>query len=174
MISVDALRLRPLTAADEKQALLSHEELAWEDFTFLLGFQQADSWADYLVRLENARRGIDVPKDRVPATFLVAEAEGQLVGRVSIRHCVNDFLLQVGGHIGYAVRPGFRRKGYGTQILQESLDVARGLGIREALVTCDADNLGSIRIIESSGGRLDERARLEDGSPPKHRYWITT
>ncbi|WP_216699206.1 hypothetical protein [Arthrobacter sp. H14] len=51
MTSVNGLRLRALDAADEKQALLSHEELEREDFTFLLGFQQADSWTDYLVRL---------------------------------------------------------------------------------------------------------------------------
>ncbi|GAB3523005.1 GNAT family N-acetyltransferase [Arthrobacter monumenti] len=171
---MDALRLRPLTMADEKQALLAQHELDREDFTFLLGFQQTDSWTDHLLHLENARRGIDVPEGRVPATFLVAEADGQLVGRVSIRHCLNDFLLQIGGHIGYAVRPAFRRKGYGTQILQQSLDVARGLGIRQALVTCDADNLGSIRIIESTGAQLDEPAALGNGTPPKHRYWIAT
>lgn len=172
---MDALRLRPLTMSDEKQALLAHQELGREGFTFLLDFQQADSWADYLLRLDNARRGIDVADGWVPATFLVAETEGHLAGRVSIRHRLNDFLLQVGGHIGYAVRPGFRRRGYGTQILHQSLGVARALGIDHALVTCDADNLGSIRIIESTGALLDEPSRSESGTPPpKHRYWIAT
>ncbi|WP_442853279.1 GNAT family N-acetyltransferase [Arthrobacter sp. H14] len=70
--------------------------------------------------------------------------------------------------------PGFRRKGYGRQILQRSLDVARGLGIGQALVTCDVDNLGSIRIIESAGALLEDPEAPGNGTPLKHRYWIAT
>jgi predicted acetyltransferase len=49
--------------------------------------------------------------DRVPSTFLVAEVGGALVARTSIRHELNEHLAALGGHIGYGVRPGHRRRG---------------------------------------------------------------
>src|SRR3546814_1152167 len=45
---------------------------------------------------------------------------------------------------------------------------AATLGIRRALVTCDEDNVGSMRTIESCGGVL------EDVRNGKRRYWIST
>ena len=64
-----------------------------------------EPWATYVRRLDEMRRGSNLPPDRVPATFLVAEVNGMLVGRVSIRHELNDFLADFGGHIGYGVGP---------------------------------------------------------------------
>jgi len=103
--------LRSLGVSDEKQALQAHEELAQDGFDFLLGLQQGAPWSAYCGRLESQRLGVDLPEGWVPVTFLVAEAEGQIVGRVSIRHALNAHLAEVGGHIGYGVRPGFRRRG---------------------------------------------------------------
>ncbi len=115
--------LRPLTVADEHQALQAHEELARDGFDFLLDLRDGDSWDEYLQRLECYRRGLDLPDGYVPATFLVADVGGEVVGRVSIRHELNAWLAEVGGHIGYGVRPAFRRRGYATEILRQSLAV---------------------------------------------------
>jgi predicted acetyltransferase len=163
--------LRPPVFSDEEQARQAQEELALENFEFLFDLQPGTDWALYLARLEQGRLGIELPVDRVTATFLLAEAEGQVVGRLSIRHELNDYLAQFGGHIGYAVRPGFRRRGYATAILRQSLVIASGLGLERVLVTCDADNLGSAKVIESCGGAL-ENVVLGDGSVPKSRYWV--
>ena len=43
-----------------------------------------------------------MPDGLVPATFLVADVDGVLVGRTSIRHELDEFLAREGGHIGYA------------------------------------------------------------------------
>jgi predicted acetyltransferase len=53
-------------------------------------------------------------------------------------------------------------------MLRAALPVARALGIDRALITCDADNVGSRKVIEHNGGvRIDERnGRL--------RYWVPT
>ena len=117
-------------------------------------------------------RGIGLPEGFVPETFLLAFVDGELVGRVSVRHTLNDFLLQVGGHIGYGIQPGFRRRGYATEILRQALAIVRGLGVDEALVTCDDDNLASARTIEHCGGVLDSLVASPTGSPAKRRYWI--
>jgi len=166
-----ALRLRALRPEDEAEALAASAELEADRFPFLLDFNPREPWAEYLRRLDGWRRGVDVPADRVPSTFVVAEVDGRLVGRASIRHRLNPFLLELGGHIGYAVRPQFRRRGYATEILRQALLIARAEGIERVLVTCDEDNLGSARAIERAGGQLED-LRPAPGGVRKRRYWI--
>lgn len=96
-------------------------------------------------------------------------ADGEdYIGRMSIRHELNDWLSEVGGHIGYDVRRSRRGKGHGTAMLAEALRVARDLGIEQALLTCDDDNVASRIVIERNGGVL------EDERKGKLRYWIPT
>ena len=165
------LTLRPLCEADEDEARRTHEELAADGFEFLLGgWHSGRAWADHLVTVERERTGVDLPEDRVPATFLVAELDGQLVGRVSIRHRLNDWLAAYGGHIGYGVRPAFRGRGIATELLRRSLDLAAELveGDRVLLV-CDDGNLASIRVIERCGGVLHGgSADPESGEAQRH------
>ncbi|HEU0102644.1 MAG TPA: GNAT family N-acetyltransferase [Mycobacteriales bacterium] len=160
------MRLRPLTVDDEAAARQAHNELEADDFSFLLGHDPTEPWAVYVHRLRQYARGLDLPADLVPAAFLVADVGGDVVGRVSIRYQLNDSLRRLGGHIGYGVRPGFRRRGYATEILRQSLVVARAQGVGRALLTCDDANAGSARTIERCGGRLLE---TEAGT---RRYWI--
>src|SRR5947209_2492436 len=47
----DELWLRPLTDDDEKVALRAHEELADDDFPFILDRDRADAWPDYVAML---------------------------------------------------------------------------------------------------------------------------
>src|SRR5207245_940781 len=105
-------------------------------------------WAGYLEALAQEHAGVSLAPGRVPATFLVAVVDGQIAGRVSIRHRLNDWLLAHGGHIGYGVLPGCRGRGIATEILRQSLIIARSLGVDRALLTCDDDNEASIRVIE--------------------------
>jgi len=119
---------------------------------------------------EHHRALVHVHED--PATFLVAEAEGQIVGRVSIRHALNAHLAEVGGHIGYGARPGFRRRGYATAIMRQFLAVASPIGLERVLVTFDDDNVGSAKVIENSGGVLENLVAGRDGSVPKRQYWV--
>jgi predicted acetyltransferase len=154
---------------DEAEILRAQEELSADDFEFVF-LREGVSFADLVARTAQERAG-DVPEGRVPATFLVAEHDGAIVGRVSIRHALNDFLLREGGHIGYAVRPAWRRRGFATSILRQSLALTDELGIARVLVTCDDDNVGSAAVIESQGGVLEDVVPVEGGTP-KRRYWI--
>jgi len=163
--------LRPLSFSDEEQARAAHVELAQDAFDFLLDLERGEPWSAYLARLESLRLGVDVPKGWVPATFLVAEVNGQVIGRVSIRHQLNAYLADVAGHIGVGVRPGFRRRGYATAILRQSLSVAAATGLARVLVTCDANNVGAIDVIEDCGGVL-ENVTAARGSVRKCRFWV--
>jgi predicted acetyltransferase len=151
--------------------LAAHEALAAEDFTFALDYAPGMAWGDYLDLLETRRRGRGLPADRVPATFLVADVDGRMVGRVSVRHRLNDWLLHEGGHIGYAVVPGERRKGYATDILRHGLAVARAAGVSDVLVCCDEGNVASSTVIVRGGGRLESTVVGSSGRRVE-RYWI--
>ena len=98
--------------------------------------------------------GRNLEPGRVPqSTFWLVCNEQRILGCSRLRHILNAFLEEVGGHIGYDVRPSERRRGYGTQILRMTLDKARDLGLKRVLVTADSPNVASWRIIEKNGGR---------------------
>lgn len=112
------------------------------------------------------------PPELVPETLLWLVDGEEYIGRASIRHELNEELVLVAGHIGYEIRPTKRRQGYGTRILGLALERARELGIREVLVTCDTDNVGSWKIIEANGGRLENEVQVPNSTVRKLRFWI--
>jgi predicted acetyltransferase len=169
-----SLRLRPLWLGDEAAFVAAHEAMKADEFTFGLGYEPGMAWPDYIGAIEAARRGVVPPGGLVPATFLFADVGGVIVGRASIRHELNEMLAREGGHIGYGVLPGHRRRGYATEILRQALVIARSVGVDRVLVTCDDDNLASARAIERCGGALESVVTRTDGDRliPLRRYWI--
>ncbi|GAA1982153.1 hypothetical protein GCM10009718_19130 [Isoptericola halotolerans] len=162
------LTLRPPRTDDETVLRRLHTELAADGFTFLL----ADgTWDEILEQARREAEGTDLPPGRVRAEFLVAEADGEPVGRVSIRYELNDFLRTIGGHVGYGVAPAHRRRGHATEILRQSVVRLAAAGVDRVLVTCDDDNIGSAAVIEACGGMLED-VRPVEGEAPKRRYWI--
>ena len=164
------VQLRLPALSDETEVRQAQVELAEDDFEFFF-LQPEESWEGFVNRTRLNSWGRDLPQGWVPNSFLLAEANGAIVGRVSIRHELNDALLQEGGHIGYGVRPAFRRRGYGLSILEQSLELTRGLGLQRVLITCDDDNVASIKLIESCGGIL-ENVTATEAHPALRRYWI--
>jgi predicted acetyltransferase len=168
-----ALRLRPLQRADEPVALRAQQIMQeHDDFQFLLFYTPETSFGEYLAELET-RRTMQATSDRVPSTFLVAEVLGEIVGRVSIRHELNDYLRRLGGHIGYGVLPEFRRRGFATEILRQSLEITSSMGLDRVLLTCDDNNAGSAKTIESQGGVFAAVVAPDNSSEQAVRqYWI--
>ena len=166
------LKIRPLTSDDADHARAAHAELAAEDFAFLPFFGADEAWDSYLARIARLSRGEGLPPGIVPWTDLYGVVDGVVVGRVSVRHRLTESLERFGGHVGYGVRPAYRRRGYATELFRAGLAAARDLGIDPALLTCDDDNLGSATIIERCGGVL---ADVVSGvAEPRRRYWVPT
>jgi predicted acetyltransferase len=171
-MAVMELRLRPVRRSDEEAVVAARRALQEEGFDFLIGYSEPMPWDEYVASLDEQRRASVLPPPWVPATFLLAVVEDVVVGRTSIRHTLNDRLLAIGGHIGYAVPPEHRRRGYATEILRQSLVIARSYDIANVLVTCDEHNAPSARTIERCGGVLENVVENPDGGPRKRRYWI--
>jgi predicted acetyltransferase len=121
----------------------------------------------FLQKQIDMAKGIGIDLTRyVPQTTYWLFVNERPVGIGRLRHYLNDHLRRIGGHIGYAIRPSERGKGYGTLILRELLMKAKERGIEAALVTCDEGNIRSMKVIERNGGQLEG---IAEG---KRRYWI--
>lgn len=101
--------------------------------------------------------------------------DGDFCGAINLRHQPGTQALppHVSGHVGYAVVPWKRRRGYATQALALMLPVAARAGLAWVELTCDPDNIGSQRVIETNGGVRQPGERDEDGHP-KLVYRIAT
>lgn len=108
------------------------------------------------------------PPHFVPGTTWWWTVDGVFIGRISVRHRLNDRLRNGGGHIGYWVRPSARRQGHARAAFLAVLPHAHRLGIDPALVTCDDDNIGSRRVIEAAGGAFERQIGI------KRLYWVPT
>ena len=167
------LILRLPTQDEEEEFLRAHRATSPEVAYFLHYYKEGMPFSRYLEVLVEQEHGVKLAPNHVPSTFLFAFVGTRIVGRVSIRHSLNASLERVGGHIGYVVVPEFRRRGYATTILRLSIQIAHEKrGIRRILVTCDDDNVGSIRTIEKNGGMLENIITGPDLNKPKRRYWI--
>lgn len=160
---LDAMKEFVDEGADERSLLLHEME------EYATTWHRPDVFASYVERL-NAEPLEETPRIEgwVPNTTLWYVDGDIFLGRLAIRHRLNPFLREVGGHIGYAVRPSARRRGHATAMLAASLPVARRIGIESVLVTCDTDNTPSRKVIEAAGGVL------EDERGGKLRFWIRT
>jgi predicted acetyltransferase len=117
--------------------------------------------------------GRNLAPGRVPqSTFWLVRNEARIVGCSRLRHTLNLFLEEEGGHIGYDVRPSERRQGYGTQLLQLTLDKARELGLKRVLITADSPNIASWRIIQKNGGVLNSESLSQHTGELLRKYWI--
>jgi predicted acetyltransferase len=129
-------------------------------------------FAGYLQHLQQFAQGINLPPGIVRETAYWGVDDATIVGTIRLRRQLNPALEEIGGHIGYEVRPSKRRRGYGTQLLALTLDQARRLGLERVLITCDVDNIGSARIIEKNGGLLQDQGFVAGYDKPISRYWI--
>lgn len=167
--------LRYLTLTDKEEFFCAFNEKWEENFDFIHYWESLanSSFEKYIEIAPGFVKGEYIPSEHAPCCMLFAfNGEGKIVGRTSIRIELNDHLLKVGGHIGYGVCPSFRRRGYATQILKESLNYVRDNinGLKKVLVTCDEDNIGSRKTITKNGGELENI--IEIGGVRKMRFWI--
>lgn len=102
--------------------------------------------------------------------------DGEFAGSIGLRwqpgttdlppHCL--------GHIGYAVVPWKRERGYATRALAAMLPLAAAEGLAFVEITTDPDNVASQRVIEANGAGPAQRFTKPavHGGGPALRYRI--
>ena len=125
-------------------------------------FRHALSGADKM------SRGLFLQPQFVAQTTYWLMLDEKPLGLGKLRHALNASLRERGGHIGYAIRPSERGRGYGRAILRLLVEEARYRGMEAVLLTCWEENEPSRRVIESNLGMLHE---IKDGIC---KYWIQT
>ncbi|MEW6970659.1 GNAT family N-acetyltransferase [Trueperella pyogenes] len=161
------LTLRPPQLEDEQEVtrLAALQEI--DHFAHLAG---GKPYPEMLQTWQREARGITDP-GRVQADILLAVVDDEIVGTLSVRHVLNDYLFEFGGHIGYWVAPVHRHKGYASRMLRAGLERLKEVGVDRALLTCVTTNIPSIRVIEGVGGVLDD-VRESPNHEAIRRYWI--
>lgn len=91
---------------------------------------------------------------------------------INFRHYLNDYLKNYGGHIGYAIRPTERRKGYAKIQLYLVLLEAQKMGLDKVMVDCVNTNESSEKTIKALGGIFDREVYEENRQVTLHNYWI--
>lgn len=125
---------------------------------------------DHVKRKIEFEHRTDLPEGYVNETTFWIIEEGEYAGRISVRHKLTPKLETYGGHIGYIIRPKFRKRGLATKALTEILKyIKKELGITKVLLTTDEDNIGSQKTITKNGGVRDTSL---DGQIEKIRFWI--
>jgi predicted acetyltransferase len=130
-------------------------------------------FAEWVARLRReGDESLPPPAGLVHAAYWwIVDEMDTVLGAISLRYALTDFLLQAAGHIGYSVRPSARGGGVASWALGEVLGAARRRHLDSVLITCDEDNAGSARVIAKHGGVLEDVRETPIGR--KRRYWIT-
>lgn len=160
---------------DEVEEVDLDEKIRYSGFASLEKYKDDyEGWLENITELEEREKAYE--KGLVPQNvfFSVRKSDNKVVGIISVRRELNDFLFNYGGHIGYSVLPSERRKGYAYKQLVLALDFCKSIGINPVLIACLDYNIGSSKTIEKAGGVLDNIVTGEKCGEKvlKKRYWI--
>ena len=153
------MRLIPLWEADEQRAYDLQMSFRPEENGFInsaYGLSR-QAFSGYVQLRKRNSQGLDLLEGYVPDTVYVLENdEGDYVGIVNLRHCLNEALRQGAGHIGYGIRPEYRGRGYATAALALALEEARKIVPEEEIyLSVHKDNPASLKVQLRNGARVD-------------------
>lgn len=142
-----------------------------DDYNGAFFIKNIENYENEVDNLENYSNGIITDPNFVAFTSYVAiDKQNKIVGLGTVRHELNDYLKEFGGHIGYSVVPNERKKGFGDKILKLLLEEAKEKNFNKVLLTCGENNIGSRKIIEKNGGILENK--VKENGETICRFWI--
>ena len=160
---------------EEVEKVDKDEKIRYSGFSGLQNYK--NDYKGWLKEIEIYSKKETVPEGKVTGDvfFSVRKKDNKVIGIINIRHELNDYLYNYGGHIGYSILPSERRKGYAYKQLLLALEYCKSLHIKRVLITCLDYNTGSSKIIEKAGGVFENSLKGEkcgEGVSYK-RYWIS-
>jgi predicted acetyltransferase len=82
------------------------------------------------------------------STYFCVEHE-EILGAIRFRHHTSEYIENVIGHVGYETKPTARGKGVARIMLSW---IQSNILDSDAIVTCEADNIASEKVIKRCGG----------------------
>lgn len=118
-----------------------------------------EGWLEVLER----ERNIVADENQVPTEtfFLVRANDDKIIGMVNIRLKLNERVRNSYGSIGYGIRPTERRKGYNKINLYLTLLKCKEMGIRDVILSCKKDNIGSSKTMLALGANFNREVYNE-------------
>lgn len=170
---IQELVLRELNTDDEMAFLNGLNEWSEADrswFTFV--WKPGMSHEEHLKALADNKDQSKISNEFVPSTMLYGFSDNVIVGRFNIRHYLNKNLEKRGGHVGYAVNPTYRGRGYATEMFRLGLDYCKKMNLKKILITCSDSNVPSWKIIEKFNGKLENTVLDKVKNEHIRRYWL--
>lgn len=98
---------------------------------------------------------VNMPDWFVPETYYYLWDGDRLVGEFRIRHYLTDALRTGAGHIGYSILKSARGKGYGTEGLRLTLQIAKEIIPEDDIyLRVNKDNIASQKVMIKNGAYL--------------------
>lgn len=161
-----------LPTEHDRDAVLDFYSEIEKDGGECIGIRNYKNYNEWLNEMKNRHTGENLPKGYVRENFYLCYEGKKLVGVFSLKFELTAFLLNYGGHIGYAVRPDMRNNGLATQMLQQGLKLAKNFGIEHILCVCNSDNYASEKVILKNGGVFENELYDADENVMVKRFWI--
>ena len=175
------LFLKEPTLEDKDEVIKMFEELKiCDDEYFFEGSGRLEKLTDmtyeeWLNLIDSDKKIEEINPNWSNATsYLLVDKNNHEYGYSQLRHSLKGQLINIGGNIGYSIRPTERRKGYATIQLKLLLEKASGMGIDKVLVTCRDNNIASRKVIEKCSGIQDVSVPSRYPNIMELRYWINT
>jgi len=137
-----------------------------------IGFADHDNYDAWLQEKRNRKSGKDLPEGYVRENFYLCYEGKKLVGVFSLKFELTEYLLNYGGHIGYAVRRSERNRDVASEILEQGLRIARSFGFDRILGVCDEDNYASQKVIVRNNGVFENKMFDPEEKVYVNRFWI--
>lgn len=161
-----------LPAEENRQDVLDFYDEFEKSGGSCIGFANHNDYDRWLSGMTDRKNGTNLPDGYVRENFYLCYEDNKLVGVFSLKFELTSFLLNFGGHVGYAVRPSERSRGLATQILRRGLEIAADFGFDRILAVCDDDNIASEKVIIHNNGVFENKLFDEDEGVFVKRYWI--
>ena len=108
-----------------------------------------------LPEMINSSKGIGLPEGFVPESYFFLWDDDVIVGQFRIRHYLCESLRTGAGHIGYCIGREYRGRGYGTEGLRLTIEIAKTIVPEdEFYLRLNRTNTASLRVMQKNGGRI--------------------
>ena len=100
-------------------------------------------------------KGENLPEGYVPQTIYFLWDEDEIVSQFNVRHYLCESLIEGSGHVGYFIAEKYRGKGYATEGLRLTLQLAKDIIPEEEIyLRVNKDNPASLRVMQKNGGYI--------------------